>query len=359
MVVKKSRRWCYWVLGTIFLSIFLVVSLNYLVDTYGIFRIDFKNQVVEPNQHFLKARYIAFNPKKFDSFVFGSSRVNAINVSKLKNGKWYNMTYSEGLPAEHLRHLRFFKERGVEIKNVLIGLDDFSYKIDPKTHFDQMLRQPYPPTIGESALNYYIRYLIRLPDKKVLKSTLQAYQDRKKGVKTYFDHYDFYNTGRGDTSFLDEKIEQNPEQYRNDERFKKPSVWRGNRIKETLEEIKAIVDFCKTNKINLVIFINPHHHNTYLNSNLPQFFYFKKELAKITDYYDFSGLNSITTDNYYFYETSHYRTIVGDMMLKRIFGYPDVKVPDDFGVKVTKENIDEHLKRQKEEVKKYTNALNS
>lgn len=358
-MVKKSKKWCKWVLVIISLTVFSVAFLNYLVDTYGIFRINFKNQVVEPNQHFIKARYIASNPKRFDSFVFGSSRVNAIDVSKLTNGKWYNMTYSEGLPAEHLRHLKFFKEKGVEIKNVLIGLDDFSYKIDPKTHLDQMLRQPYPPTIGESALNYYIRYLIRLPDKKVLKSTFQAYRDRKKGIKTYFDHYDFYNTGRGDTKFLDDKIEKDPESYRKDERFKKPSMWRGNRVKETLNEIKEIVDFCKNNKINLVILINPHHHITYLNSNLPQFFYFKKELAKITDYYDFSGLNSITTDNYFFYETSHYRTIVGDMMLKRIYGYPDVKVPDDFGVKVTKDNIDEHLKRQKEEVKKYTNALNT
>lgn len=155
-MVKKSRKWCRWVLGIALSSIFLIAILNFLIDSYGIFRINFKYQVVEPNQHFIKVRYIASNPKKFDSFVFGSSRVNAIDVSKLKVGKWYNMTYSEGLPVEHLRHLKFFKEKGVEIKNVLIGLDDFSYKIDPKTHFDQMLRQPYPPTIGESALNYYI-----------------------------------------------------------------------------------------------------------------------------------------------------------------------------------------------------------
>jgi len=46
-------------------------------------------------------------------------------------------------------------------------------------------------------------------------------------------------------------------------------------------------------------------------------------------------------------------------MLKRIFGYPDIRVPDDFGVKVTKDNIDEHLKKQKEEVKKYSNADNT
>ncbi len=357
--MKKNKKWCVIVLSVFFATVLLVMLLNYVVDTYGIFRINFKYQVVEPNQHFIKVRYIASNPDKFDSFVFGSSRVNAIDVSKIRNGKWYNMTYSEGLPSEHLRHIKFFKIKGVKIKNVMIGLDDFSYKIDPNTHLNQMLRQPYPPAIGESAIRYYIRYLIRLPDKKVLKSTLKAYVDRKKGIKTYYDHYDFYKTGRGDTRFLDEKIEKDPEKHRKDERFKKPTIFRGNRVKETLNEIKEIVDFCKLNKISLIIFINPHHYLTYMNSNLDQFFYFKSELAKITDYYDFSGLNSITTDNYFFYETSHYRTIVGDMMLKRIFDYPDVKVPDDFGVKVTKDNIYEHLKKQKEEVRKYSNAHNT
>ncbi len=352
-MVRKSRIWCKFVLLTIYSVVFSISLLNFILDPYGIFRIDFRYQVVEPNQHFIKVRYIVHNPKKFDSFVFGSSRVNSIDVTKLKNGKWYNLTYTEGLPAEHLRHLKFFKEKGVNIKNVLIGLDDFSYKVDPKTHFDQMLRQPYPPVIGESALSYYIRYLIRFPDKKVIKSTLKAYKDRKKGIKTYFDFYDFYNTGRGDTSFLDRKIEADPDTYRKDPKFNKPTVFRGDRVRETLEEIKEIVNFCKENYINLTIFVNPHHHKTYINSNLTQFFYFKKELAKITDYYDFSGLNSITTDNFYFYETSHYRTIVGDMMLKVMFGHPNIYVPTDFGFKVTKDNVDFHIERQKKEVLNY------
>lgn len=353
-MIRYSKKWCYWVLGTIFFAFFSVGTINFVVDPYGIFRINFSYQVVEPNQHFIKARYIVSNPNKFDSFVFGSSRINAIDVSKLQNGRWYNMTYSEGLPAEHLRHINFFLKHGVKIKNILIGLDDFSYKIDPNTHLDQMLRQPYPPTVGESAWGYYIRYLLRLPDMKVLKTTLRAYKDRKKGKKTYFDFYDFYNTGRGDTKFLDDEIERNPENYRKDPKFDKPTIFRGDRVKKTIEEIKEIVRVCKGHNINLIIFINPHQHKTYLNSFLPQFFIFKRELAKISDYYDFSGLNSITTDNYYYYETSHYRTVVGDMILKKIYNIPfNIKIPHDFGVYVTSKNIEEHLKKQRFEVLQY------
>lgn len=53
-------------------------------------------------------------------------------------------------------------------------------------------------------------------------------------------------------------------------------------------------------------------------------------LAQITPYYDFSGLNRITTDDYYYYEVSHYRPIVGDMIIHRIFDMPK-EADTDFG----------------------------
>ena len=47
------------------------------------------------------------NKKKYDSFIFGSSRVGKINPLKIENGKYYNMTYSEGLPREHYQNIKF------------------------------------------------------------------------------------------------------------------------------------------------------------------------------------------------------------------------------------------------------------
>jgi hypothetical protein len=61
-------------------------------------------------------------------------------------------------------------------------------------------------------------------------------------------------------------------------------------------------------------------------------------------------LNSITTNNYYYHETSHYRLEVGALILARIFNDSSVKVPDNFGVLVTKGNIDQHLADLKAQV---------
>jgi hypothetical protein len=73
----------------------------------------------------------------------------------------------------------------------------------------------------------------------------------------------------------------------------------------------------------------------------------------MTDFYDFSGLNSVTLNNLNYYEKNHYRYLVGNMIVKRIFGCGNINIPDDFGVLVTKNNINEHIKKQRWELENY------
>ena len=79
----------------------------------------------------------------------------------------------------------------------------------------------------------------------------------------------------------------------------------------------------------------------------------KQKLASLTDYYDFSGLDSVTLNNYNYYEGVHYRYLVGDMIIKRIFDCGNINIPGDFGVLVTKKNVNEHIQKQKQELEKY------
>ena len=64
--------------------------------------------------------------------------------------------------------------------------------------------------------------------------------------------------------------------------------------------------------------------------------------------------NTLATDldkNYY--EDSHYRPNVGNMIAAKIFKDKNINVPDDFGILVTKDNIDGHLKYLKKQIEKY------
>ena len=80
----------------------------------------------------MKVRYLLENPTKYDAYCFGSSRVGNIDLTKIEDGhRYYNMTYSEGLPEEWLADVKIMLKHQVTIKRILVGCDDFSFRVDP------------------------------------------------------------------------------------------------------------------------------------------------------------------------------------------------------------------------------------
>ena len=340
-----SRTWFRSVLSVSVALVAAVALINYVVDSYGIHRTDFTNQSQEPNKNYIKIKYLRDRPTAFDSFIFGSSRVNIIDPKKLKKGVFYNMTYSEGVPGDHLSNIRFMLSHGFRIKNLIIGLDDFSSVVDPGQHLYDLLRQPYYAVSGKSPLTVYGEYYLKL--KRFVPSLREyirfTYLLRPDDPSRMFS-YDIYGSGRTLCRTCDQMIENDVAKHVRDPKFDKPLHYEGNNLRGSIESLREIAELARENHITLTVFINPIHRTTYLDADLRQFSSFKRELAKITDFYDFSGLNTVTTNNYYYYETSHYREMVADMMLRKMFGYPVVPVPRDFGVLVTRANIEDHLR---------------
>lgn len=124
--------------------------------------------------------------------------------------------------------------------------------------------------------------------------------------------------------------------------FERPTIlgnYENNRIDEVIREIQEIKKLCDDNNIELTVIFNPLHITTYENQNKEKLSEFKSRLAEIIDYWDFNNINEVTTNNYYWYETSHYREIVGAMILKTIYGNEyngEIDIPDDFGVLIRK-----------------------
>ncbi len=124
--------------------------------------------------------------------------------------------------------------------------------------------------------------------------------------------------------------------------------------KQQLDFFKSLVNICQNRGIKLIIFISPAHAIQWeanrLNGEWETFEEWQRELVKIAPVWDFSGYNSITTEaiknqmqNYM--DSSHYRKEVGDLILNRILDYKTETVPEDFGVLITPENIEQHLKK--------------
>ncbi|EKX99335.1 hypothetical protein HMPREF9163_00561, partial [Selenomonas sp. oral taxon 138 str. F0429] len=218
------------------------------------------------------------------------------------------MTYAAGIPSEWLHDIKQLLAGGVVINQIIIGVDNVSFLLDPIENEKNPLRRPY--------YNYdwkmYTMFLLQRP---VIFST-----DNRKF------RYDIYNTGRIFQDIAEKKIAANPEGYaENLPLFISPTS--RNRISDAIDEIKAIKTFTDQHGIELIVFINPMSKAAYLDMDFNQFNDFKCRLANVVPYYDFSGLNEIAVDNHNYYDTVHYRPVVGDKIIDRIFGMEESSSP--------------------------------
>jgi hypothetical protein len=291
----------------------ILISYNVWLDPFGVIRSNMENQLTEPNQNYLKTTYILNNPTKYNAFLFGSSRIGKINVGKvIDDNNWYNMTYSQGVPHEHLNNIELFLKSDVTINKIIIGIDEISCFISPEIHMNQSLRKPY-----KTALNPLIDYLL-------LKPSYSMYRSIRKAPHKNFFSFGAYKTIYKNGSFLpnlkDVYIEKNIILHSKDPIFNKP-YWpleNSNNIRSTINSIKKIIDISRKNNIELVIFVNPIYAKTYKKAVSEGFLTFLNQCSMITDLYDFSGINAITTNKANYYENSHYRPIIGNLILEEI-----------------------------------------
>ena len=334
------------------ISIIPVALFNYFIDPYGIFNNTSLNLEYlpgyEPNQHYAKMRHIIYNKYSWDSYIFGSSRVGKLNPDLIPGGNYYNMNYSEAMPGEHLEDIKILLRKGVPVKNVIIGLDNYSYLVRPEDHRWQIPRHPYDDSTFKRIF-FQIKYLFSAPQINIVKYT-------KSKENEFFINYNILGNGMPDLDKVDKNIESNIEQHVKNSRFNITGFDKAfpyefmNTIDNTIQDITEIISLSKRYHFNLYFFINPLHKLYYLWGNPYNFLLFKEKLAQVANYWDFSGFNAITTNNYYFYETSHYRTITGDFVIYRMFNCTDVKAPEDFGVYVTKANVNQHIRKQRDEL---------
>ena len=306
----------------------LEIAIPMAVDPYNVFHWrQIRDNGVEPNSNYIKMEYILHNPDKFDSFLFGSSRTGFVNVDRIPEGKWYNMSYSEGLPAEHLENLQTMIEHGIIPKNVMIGVDNISCFVDPELHQNQFYRIPYP---RKNKLGFYSNYF---SIKGVLLS-LDVILDYESADPDYVERY-----------------------YENGCTIRDPSLggtWDGDApywddyykdcISSSVDDVRSITQLCEEYGINLIVFSNPIYYRTYQESKFYGYENYLVWLGGATGgYYNFSGENEITTNRNYYYESSHYTEELGDRLIDRIFsGKTDESLESQgFGMYVTEENLEE------------------
>lgn len=293
--------------------VIMVLSALYF-DTFNVFHwqhIRFTS--AEPNKNFVKTQYIIHNPKKFNAFVFGSSRINYIPPDALpeeadgKPLRWYNMTHSEGIPAEHLQTVRTFLKNGVKIDMIILGFDNIAMYASVGQHERQLLRIPFQ-VYEKNAFRFYVPYLKNKTARSIVKEV-----SRYNAAENKTESERFYDWGGSASDFV---LTENPQM----ERYVSDHDGKEFTQKDAYKDIAAIAELCRENGIALVLFTSPLYETTYCDAAENGYFDFLRSVAGVADFYNFSSLNSYTTNPQYYFESSHYRLALGLLVEKVIFG---------------------------------------
>lgn len=265
----------------------------------------------------------------YDSFIFGSSRTLAFRPSSwqkyLENGASTFMLDGYGDNMYGIYHkVKYLDSLNIEISNALIILDvDESFIRDyPRDDFFFFLK--HPDIDNSSWKTFYKIHIEAYFDVNYIAS---FYLNKFFGIENnYVNKYLANLTSSVDPitnelrrDDLERKINTDPAYHENQIFYQRPDtlVYREVQINskqlDWLRQIKKIFD---KNKTDYKIIIGPMYTQHKFNDS---------DTKKIIDVfgkdrvYDFSGKNEMTSKKTNYYETSHYRPLVGDSIMHYIY----------------------------------------
>lgn len=301
-----------------------------LIDPYNVFHpLSVRDMVVSPNERYIKMVYILNHSDRYNTFIFGSSRVGALHIGD-DNGEFcYNMSYSSGTPSENLANIRTMLAEGMTVSKIYVGVDVLSYTVDPASNQNNPMSMPYE--LSQTApISFWKLYLDPATIAKAINIAVAA-------GKRDNTHWEYLYT---DGAWIPHE-----EQLNADWDSAAVTVGSADRMKETLEDVQKISEICAENGIELVLFAMPMYRSNYEAAIERSFPVFLRKLAEIAPYYNFSGYNDISMNTQYWRENSHYTAETGDLLIDVMcYGkrYDDL-YEQGFGWYVTEDNVDELL----------------
>lgn len=338
----------------------IISCFNYFVNPYNIFQVkniqNFNEKKIESKEYLKKARDLAV--QKPNLIFLGTSRTR-VGLDPyyyyIKTGDTaYNLGLSGANMYEQRRYFEYSLLVNPHIEKVIIGLDFEAFN------------EYRPNTVNFSEDRLSTQYYT----KNDLLSNLLTYQATKDSIHVLFDNIsdkDIYtnkillNDGSHYENELLLKHKELLASGRNrfyehlNEHLQNETVLKNYKLSTNrLDDLKYIINSCRENNIEFIIFIHPVHAIQLEGINKAglweEFEEWKKEIVKLSPVWDFTGYNQITTSSPTNFDTyldqSHYRKWVGNLIMDRILLTKENPSPE-FGTYITNENIYESLKELK------------
>ncbi|WP_337098217.1 hypothetical protein [Paenibacillus sp. YIM B09110] len=336
------KKWTLITLSITVIALSAIASVNYVVDPYGIYHYSGKSfnyqKSIDSDPYIIKA----FQSKKVqpEAIVLGTSRAMRLNppiIERMTGNSAYNLGLAAATPYINFKYLEYAIKVDKNLKTVFLGLDFevFNSNFQNHANYDE----------GRLTSPLYMQDLLvtLLSDKALI--------DSGKVVIDNINHTTRFTEHRylGDGSF-DETFVFPP----NTNQATLQVIPTNFQLSSTsMNYIQKIKELCDQYHLNLYIYISPIHAiilDTYWQNGIwNSFEEWKRQLAGITPIWDFSGYHEISMSSLNQSETyndlSHFSKKIGDLILNRMLDKKTNNLPAYFGIRITPDNIEEHLKK--------------
>ncbi len=316
----------------------LLAGLNLATDPFGAFGdrlLHWFSYDETNNPRVAKLSYLEQHHGEYDSYILGCSSTSSFPVdgfNELYDASFYNLIMY-GADMRDCEKIADYLIGHYEVKNLVLNVyldngleyDEESDRLTKNLHYKED-----PDT---SALSFYTRYLFADPRYALAK--LKALRTDTILPQT-FDVFD-EQTGCYDKRVRDAEPIGAMDSYL--ERYPVFTDYPHQSLSlpytdACMQSVAAIKARCEAAGVNLVVVAGPVYAEYLQNYQAEDVAQFYQALAAVTPYWDFSS-SSVSCEPRYFYDGTHFRNNVGEMMCARIAGRTDLWMPDDFGTYVT------------------------
>lgn len=341
------KKWFTITISIILLMLIPVAAFNYYIDPLWTFnhKHNFNSIQMPFNERQQKTNYITYHDFDYNTLLLGSSRTTYISQYDFTGLKTYNYSVSNMVIDEYDDYINYAKKvKGSDFEYIIIGLDFMGTNANLERRFEE------PSYYIDKAAEPGYRFKMLL-SKDTLEYACKNYRAAENGqpVNFAYDRNNIKTLLPVTEQERTVKIHNTILTYRNEIYAK----YEYEDIKATFTKLKA-----ENPDTRFIIFTTP------VSLPLMQLVddegllpYYEKWLRDSVDVfgevYNFMYPNSVTSNLHNYYDASHFYPEIGTMIAHRVLECPDENIPADFGVLVTRENIDQHLEKIREQWGEY------
>lgn len=345
----RRQQWIKLYIAIPIILIVSVFSFNFVIDPYSMTSynlLKIPNKFARDDRKEKVAKL--YTEERYENMLFGSSHVYNVNplmLQKYLGGRSYNAGVGTAVIEDHLGFLLYLERINKLPKNILVGLDFYSFNQNVETNKYFLLSDNLNFLQKKANSNLYFSKFLSIDALRASSKTLSNFLKNAKDKPRFDRNGASGNASENFTYYPDNIQELQFEETLVEEGYNTVKTINYDLISQNrLQYVKEIVALSLKHDINCTFYITP------LNGQLlskiendPKLFAtfkrFKEELSQISEYYDFLTHNPINDNRFYFGDTMHTQSYTGNLVLARINKDADLTLPENFGVFVPKREV--------------------